>query len=67
MGHLGRYFEIKWADRPEVVITMNAAAMHLCDASTLAIAIEWAVSRGGITCKIIVKKLVYVKKNTKKN
>lgn len=49
MGHLGRYLEIKCADRPEVVMTMIAAAMHLWEASTLAMAIEWAVSRGGDT------------------
>lgn len=39
MGHLGLYFEIKWAERPDVVITIIAAAKDLAEASTAAIAI----------------------------
>jgi hypothetical protein len=50
MGHLGRYLEMRWAERPDVVMTMIAAARHLADASTEAIAMVWATSIGGNAC-----------------
>jgi hypothetical protein len=48
-GHRGRYFEIKYADLPEVVMTMMAEARHLLAASTAAIPTEWVASMGGST------------------
>lgn len=47
MGHLGLYLERRWADLPVVVITIIAAAKHLAEASTAAIATVWAASIGG--------------------
>lgn len=47
IGHLGLYLASKWADLPEVVITMIALARHFSDASTAAIAVVCAASIGG--------------------
>jgi len=45
-GHLGRYFEIKYADLPEVVMTIIADATHLLAASTAATPTAWVASMG---------------------
>lgn len=50
IGHLGRYLAMRWAECPDVVMTMIAAARHLADASTEAIAMVWATSIGGNAC-----------------
>ena len=46
IGQRGRYFEIKWADRPVVVKTMIATVFDLRDASTVATATDVFVSHG---------------------
>lgn len=46
IGQRGLYLEIRYADLPEVVITMIAAASDFADASTAAIATVCAASKG---------------------
>lgn len=48
-GHLGLYLEMRWADLPEVVITIIAAARLLADASTEEMATVLATSSGGFS------------------
>lgn len=52
IGQRGRYFEIRWAERPVVVITITALAIALTDASTAAIAVVCVESVGCATCKV---------------
>lgn len=47
IGHRGRYFDINCADRPVVVMTIIAAALHLSDAFTAEMAIAVVLSVGG--------------------
>lgn len=54
MGHLGRYWLSRCAERPDVVITTMADAIHLVDASTAAMATDCAGSRD-LTWKVSKK------------
>ena len=50
MGQRGRYFEMRCAERPVVVMTMIAEAIDLKEASTAAMAVVWVLSEHVTTC-----------------
>jgi len=50
-GHLGLYLATNWADSPDMVITIIAAAWHLNDTSTHPMLIAWAGSIFGFDWK----------------
>lgn len=52
IGQRGLYLETRWAERPDVVITIMAEAWHLEAASTDAMATEWAAPIGACICKM---------------
>lgn len=56
-GHLGLYLEMRWADLPDVVMTIIAAARLFADASTAEMATVLATSSGGFSYKYKLMRL----------